>query len=297
MKVGFICPDGERVTFSQCFAACRMEKRCVASVAYLRVMAYSPPDSGKYSVTQLLQPTRIAYLRLTKDYYVSPPAQTYALLGTRVHAGIAKLGEHDNALMETQLEDELGTGRSDIYEQQGDRYYLFDTKVWGSYRVARALGLTPVRVPDPSGAKYKTSGRWGKAGEAKMVTRWEPHPEAADTEELELQLNRYRIFYELLGFRVDEMVAILIVRDGGTASAYEHGITEPLYNLPIRRLPDDEVMDYFKKKSNALYTAVHVTHELPPVCTPKERWQREDGRNLRCEKYCDVREHCPDAGN
>lgn len=262
MKTGFVCPDGQKIKFDDCFKQCRMPVRCIVSETVRRALAYRKPSHDKFSVTELIQPLRIMYLRKTCDYYISPLDGMFALLGTRVHAGVA-LGEGGNALLETPLSDDEMTGRSDMYEQHGDKYILLDTKVWGSYRVARALGLPQ-------------KPRKGK----------QPITQEPDIHDETLQINRYRIFYERLGFRVDEMYLQVIVRDGGTYLAKERGVTGLFYNIPVPRMDDEACIGFFREREGKLRLALEEK-TIPPVCGEKERWE-----DMRCKSYCDVWEYC-----
>jgi hypothetical protein len=291
MKVGFICPDGGRIKFDDCFKACRLKERCIKSVTILRPMAWQPSIvPGKYSVTTLIAPTRISYLRRTTDYYIVPDSNAFSLLGTRVHKHI-ELGDHDRALQEEMFEDAETTGRADTYEEDGGKHILSDNKVWGSFSVAKAMGIVKgAKIPDPSGEVYKTSGKWGKAGSPKMVDTFCADPAQADNEDATWQLNRYRMFFQVAGFPVDLMYVNVIVRDGGCISALNRGVTLNLYSIPVGFLPDADVIAYFADKRIRLQDAL-MKNTVPPVCTEKERWN-----DLRCRKYCEVWQAC-DYGN
>ena len=66
--------------------------------------------------------------------------------------------------------------------------------------------------------------------------------------------------------------------------AKARGIT-PLFD----KISDHWLQKYFSKKAEILKTALE-TNELPPICTPRERWN-----DRKCLDYCAARENCPYA--
>ena len=176
---------------------------------------------------------------------------------------------------------------AEMKQQEG--YLLTDYKTWGSFRVALALGLVESKVPDPSGAVYRKSGSWGKAGTPKIVSIWTPNPWRADLFNEEMQLNNYRILVEECGFPISRMQLQVTVRDGGTFIATNRGVDRKIYIIPIRRVHDEGVKSYFEAKRLALLEALE-TMTLPPPCSDYERWSGK-----RCSGYCDVAEFCPEG--
>jgi hypothetical protein len=245
--------------------------------------------TGKPSTTQLLNGTRMTFLQITKDYAIQPYEQAFALLGTRHHHRLEKVALKVNALSEEQLGGDI-TGILDLLvpdeNSEIETYELWDYKTSGSFQVAKALGLQGVKVPDPTGAVYQKSGNWGKAGSPKMITIWEEHPENADMDDWILQLNHYRLKIEALGFPVSWLIIQDTVRDGGTSVSLGRGVTEKIYKIPIPRMDNQKVLEYFGVKAYELETAL-LKNELPLPCSNKETW---DGR--RCEKFCAVSEFC-----
>ena len=286
MRVGFICPNGDAVPFDACMRGCHLGDRCLTK-STLQALTRVRPWTGKPSTTQLINPTRLEYLKLTNDFYVAPPTMAFALLGTRVHLGLAD-ADTDISLLEEHFEDEDMTGQMDSYELEPgqDAGILTDYKTWGSYRVARALGVVKVRVPDPTGAVYQRSGNGYTKGDPKMVSIFEKDPNAVKIDDVEYQLNRYRLFLEPAGFPVKALQVEAIVRDGGTRIAYNRGVTEPMYLIPVAILPNAAVLEYFNNKGAALISAL-LSHRLPPECTDDECWEGK-----RCRGYCDVWEFC-----
>jgi hypothetical protein len=163
---------------------------------------------------------------------------------------------------------------------------LWDYKTSGSFKIAKVLGLVSNKVLDPSGEVYKSSGKWGKAGDPKMVTIWQRDPSKIDMRDWELQVNKYRVDIEHIGFPVSKMYIQATVRDGGTYIAENRGLTENIYLIPVRRLPDEEIGQYFAEKATALVIAMK-SGILPSPCSREESWD-----NARCVKFCEVWQYC-----
>ena len=248
MQAGFICPDGKRVTHQECLEGCRA--RCL-TLPTLVSLANTRDWNGIPSTTQCLNGTRMEYLKIINDYYVKPKDRAFALLGTRHHFRLEAITKKLNVLSEEKLQGEV-SGIADLLEPDidPDTYILADYKTSGSYKVARAL--------------------------------------KGDMADWELQLNNYRVMAEALGFPVSRMLIQCTVRDGGTFMAKKNGCNENIYLIPVTRMNNSEVKDYFYRKSQSLIKAVE-SGEMPPPCDGEERWGGK-----RCLGYCDVADFCPD---
>jgi hypothetical protein len=247
--------------------------------------------TGKPSTTQCINGTRYEFLKLTRDFTIDPKDRAFALLGSRHHERLAVIAQKTEALAEEQVGlDEDVSAILDLLtpdDKTSTEYYvLWDYKTSGSFKVAKALGLVGQKVPDPSGEVYKSSGKWGKAGECKTVLVYRRDPAAIDMHDWELQLNKYRLDVEHIGFPVSRMCIQITVRDGGTYIAKNRGITENIYLIPVRQLPDNEVTDYFQAKASALVHAMN-SMELPPPCSKEECWDF-----ARCARFCEVWQYC-----
>ena len=263
----FNCQAG-KITVSDCLNKCpNRDGRCL-SLPTLYEISKQRPDTGVYSTTQLIAPTRIAYLRLKNDYAIDPYDQAFQLLGTRHHHKLDVMAKKIDMISEKYMNDGETTGILDLLEpdiKRADCYILWDYKTWGSHPVAKALGIV------------RENG--------KFITK----PEAADLKDTALQLNNYRLKVESLGFPISQMFVQATVRDGGTSIASSRGITSNLYKIAIPRIDNDEVIEYFNIKNAALKNAVD-NDEIPPICSYEERW---GGR--RCTRYCEVKEFCPEV--
>ncbi|GAH73972.1 unnamed protein product, partial [marine sediment metagenome] len=119
----------------------------------------------------------------------------------------------------------------------------------------------------------------------KMINVFEADPAKADMQDWILQLNRYRLFLEDDGFTVKEMKIQATVRDGGIQAATQRGLDRNIYLIPVPRMQDEDVKNYFETKAAALHEALHTGYA--PKCNDEETWS---GR--RCAGWCDVADVC-----
>lgn len=280
----FRCPDGERIEIAECLqeGGCRMANRC-ATRSYLRMAASDREWRGKPSTTQLIGGTMLAFLRITRDYAVSPDDRAFMLHGTKGHA---KLESYDDeySLIEERFDgdDTAITGIMDVLEVENGRSVLVDHKTSGSYKVMKALGFFVDE--EETGEFYKSGKRKGEQRTRKVLKRLDSR---IDMHDWELQLNSYRMELEKRGFSVDEMRVQCVARDGNTWIARSRGVVRNLYYFSVRRLDDSYVTDYFERKRQALLAALQQGYWKQP-CSAEENW---DG--LRCARYCEVAEFCP----
>jgi len=256
----YLCPDGQKRAIMECLERCpRPEGRCL-SLPTLVTIGQTRIWSSNPSTTQCLNPTRIEYLQIKYDYEVDPFDRAFALLGTRHHGRLEQVAKKIEGLeAEVKLKGEV-SGILDLLEplNGGEEYRLIDYKTFGSYAVAKQLGI-------------KEHGEYD---------RWK----------LAMQLNNYRIMAQDLGFNVVELKAQITVRDGNTFSARNNKIDKNLYLLPVEILPDDEVKEYFTDKAYQLCHAVE-TDALPNMCSYDDTW----ANNRRCKSFCAVAQYCPEG--
>jgi hypothetical protein len=278
----FKCPDGEVIFIPQCLKQCRMEQRCL-SRRTLRMVADQRPWNGEPSTTQLLKGTREAYLEITEtDYALDPMGELFRVLGSKAHAYLEEFT--DNELSEERLRDNIASGQFDFYDP--DEKALYDTKTWGSFKVARALGFTTERVDIPTGEFYKTGEKKGQPKTKKQTNIVQGKPDMPETE---IQLNHYRMMLESAGFPVEKMFVEAIIRDGNTFTAKNRGIDMNGKLIPVRFIPDEDVKAFLGQKRDNLLWALE-TETMPSPCSPDESWE---GR--KCKDYCRVAKFC-DAG-
>lgn len=287
----FICPDGHEVDIKECLCECRLAQqvnprtgglwcpagRCL-SKRTLAAIADQREWTGTPSTTQLLNGTREAYLKITKDYAINPRDSLFMLHGTKVHNYLEHYTDEEG-LSEVRLNDGTSSGAFDYYSSENGGT-LYDVKTYGSYKVAKVLGIHEYKTP--TGQFYKTGSKKGQPRYRKEFL-----PGVHHRTDLALQLNDYRRKIEKeLGLPVNNLVCEIIVRDGGTYIAQSRGITEPGYLVPINKISDRWVERYMKKKAGDLTKALE-TDEMPPPCRCSETWN-----GLKCERYCSVADYC-----
>ncbi len=254
----FNCAVG-KIEIKDCLEHCpRPEGRCL-SLPTLHTLGTGREWKGTPSTTQCLNPTRLEYLQIKHDFAIDPFNQAFALLGTRHHGRLEDVAKKIEGLeAELKLKGEV-SGILDLLEpiNGGDNYRLIDYKSFGSYAVAKHLGLKENSEYD----RYK----------------------------LALQINNYRLMAQDLGFNITELKVQITVRDGNTQSSRMNKVDKNIYLLPIEILPDIEVKEYFLTKAYKLCQAVEKD-EMPELCDYQERW---GGR--RCSGYCDVFMYCPEG--
>ena len=275
MQKHFICPDNQKIEITECLKECRMFDRCL-SMRTLGYIAKEREWKGTPSVTQLLSGTRQKYLEITQEYAINPQNLLFAMLGTSTHEK-----QEENTPENDKTEERLSlgyvNGAYDYYETSTQT--LYDTKTYGSYKVAKALGYFEKWV------HVGVYQRGDKKGQNKFEKQWVPGG-YKDRFELAVQMNCYRIMLEKEGYPVKRMLCEVICKDGGTFMAKQRGIDRIGYLIPINKISDIWIERYFKHKSKKLLEALEKK-ELPPTCTKRETW---DGR--KCQDYCPVWEYC-----
>ena len=253
----FTCPDGVKREVAECLAKCQIKEGRCLSLPTLTHIGYTRTFKGSFSTTQLLNPTRLEYLQLTKPFTVDPFDNAFSLLGTRHHQMLEAVAKKIEGLEPEKYLKGDTTGILDLLEPLDDNCYrLIDYKTFGSYAVAKLLGL-------------KENGDYDKY-------------------KLALQLNNYRVLVREIGFDVTEIYAQVTVRDGNTVSSKKNRVMANLYLIPVEIMPDDQIKEYFLSKAYALQTALDTG--ITELCNYEERW---GGR--RCKGYCSVAEFCPEG--
>jgi len=229
----------------------------------------------------------LSFLKITQPYAIDPDDMAFSIHGTLAHSQLEEQAKELGMVAELSATLD-GRNVADLIEKDNGDITLTDYKTWGSYRVARALGIVETgKQPDPSGEVYKSSGKWGKAGSPKMVPVFRAMAQEADNYEAELQLNRYALMLEPMGIFATKMRVHAIVRDGGLVIAKSRGVDRNTYLIPVERLDREMVEEYFHKKEMDLLKALELGKWTIP-CDNRECW---DG--VRCRNYCEVVQYCP----
>lgn len=262
----FYCSNTkDKILISECLNKC--DNRCL-SLPTLMAIGEERKWFGKPSTTMCLQGTREAYLRIVEDYAIDPFDCAFMLLGTKHHMKLEEKAKLAGLIAEEKLDSEI-TGILDLLVEDGDGgYSLWDYKSSGSFAVARALGIKAI------------------TGTKGNPTTYEIKPEYVDMWDWEMQTNNYRVMIEERGLRVNNIYIQATVRDGGTLIAFNRGVDKKIYKIPVKRLEDDYVREYFKTKSTALLTALE-TKTMPLPCSNKENWYFR-----KCKEFCPVSEFC-----
>lgn len=278
MQIGFVCPDGETIKFEECLKKCRMASRCL-TLPTLMAISKTRKWTGTPSVTQCLNGTMEAYLKITVPYFINPQRYAFALLGTDHHKNLERAALPAEVFGEEQFKEEGLTGQVDLL----DGRVLTDYKTWGSYKVAKALGYYYVSVP--TGEFYKSGA---KKGQEKFKKELRQSPDKIDMIDAIYQLNRYRIFFEKAGFPIEKMQIQATVRDGGTYIAFSRGVKNNIYLIDVPRVDDEIILEYFSRKGSALVKCVSTKTPPADPCTPEERWE-----DRKCKSFCEVAASCP----
>ena len=286
--IGFICPDKEVTTFENCFEKCRMSERCM-SVATLKAMSSQRPNDRPPSTTELLSGSCEAYLKRTEEYYINPQERAFAIMGTIHHNMLENQDLGAQHLLEEELQGLDITGILDYCDTESQT--LIDYKNTGSYKAMKVLGLTHTLVTDPTGARYKRSGAWGRKGEPKKVKQWYRDESIADFGDWLYQVNMYRYMLELKGYQVKSMKLQMNIRDYSVAISRDRGIERNIYFVDIPFVDDEEIIEYFTTKRDVLVGALDA-QEVPDKCSVLETWEGK-----KCESYCEVRYLCPYVSN
>lgn len=255
----FNCPDGVKRPIAQCLENCQRELGRCLSLPTLHELSSGRVWTGKPSTTQLINPTRMEYLKITKNYAITPQERAFALLGTQHHRRLELIAKMIPQLeAEKKLSDAVNTGILDLLEPDDNsagQWIITDYKTWGSFAVSK------INIKG-SYERYTAS----------------------------LQLNDYRLKVESLGFSVSKLRWQITVRDGGTYTAKNNGVESKLLVVEADRMDDDEVTEYFYRKNNDLLVALNKS-TLPILCPFEERWQ---GRRCKGE-LCEVHMFCPEG--
>jgi hypothetical protein len=281
----FQCPDKGITRVSDCIAHCRMGERCM-TLPTLAMVSQEREWAGVASTTQLLNGTMLEFLKLTKPYCIEPDSRAFMIQGTRHHQELESIAKELGLASEVALSGDRDI--FDLVEVENGKIGMTDYKLWGSFKVAKALGISKTgQKPDPSGAVYASTSKWGVKGSPKMVNTFQIVPENADNWEAEYQQNRYRVKLEKLGVKLDWMQLQVTVRDGGLAVARGRGVERNIYRIPVKKLDNSDVENYFAYKNSNLMQALAQGH-WDTICTQAETWEGN-----RCAEYCDVNKYCP----
>lgn len=273
MIKNFRCPNGEIVMVNQCLHGCNHP--CLAPSTRIFASKTRSWDGKTFSVTQLIQPTLLSYLKLTAPETIAPMDCLQAGMGTAAHALLEGCMPW-NCIGEFRMVDDTGriTGQPDLVDLK--HRILYDYKFVSAYSLAMMLG-------------YERKGYYHefKRGKRKGQKEWRYKLEPGgkpDYHGYDKQQNMYRILLKQNGIQIDKMILQAMAKEPDS-QLKQLRLDRRAYLIEIPKYDDDEMLAWFYDRYDKLMTAMQ-TKTLPPKC--EETW---DGR--RCENYCSVNMHCP----
>ena len=289
----FICPDSKEIEISECLkpGGCRLNNRC-ATRPYLRLIGFDREWRG-VSPSSAGNGPRLLYLKATTDYSIDPQDRVWAAFGTSTHETLGIHKYTNNVLSEEKLVDDEMSGIADVLEDdetQKGHFVITDYKTWGSFKVAKSIGIISESVDEPiygddGEPVLLKSGKNKGEVKTKKKTTVTVDPSKADLLVEEYQLNRYRIFFEKYGFPISKIQIQTVSRDGGTYIAKSRGVDKNIYIIPINRLPDQQVLAFYHYLAKEVEDAFNTGYSR--WCNTWESW---DCR--RCRGFCEVSEAC-----
>jgi hypothetical protein len=269
-----------------------MAERC-ATVPYLRLIGFDRKWNGVTPSAAGNGP-RSLYLKATTDYVIVPNGRVWAAFGTSTHEKLSIHRYTGNVLSEEKLSDNDMAGIPDVLEEDewnDGQYVLTDYKNFGSYKAAKAMGIVSEKVEetildDLGKPVLLKSGKNKGKPKTKQKSIIAVDLSKVDLRSEELQLNRYRIFFESSGFPISTIRLQVMVRDGDTYIAKNRGVERNLYIVPVKRLHNKDVLEFYKTLSNEVLQA--FSGGVARKCNTWESWERR-----KCEDgWCEVAEAC-----
>jgi len=270
--------------------------------------------NGKVSVTTCLRCPREYFLRQKFPHAIDPNDFAFAILGTKVHKELESENESIITEFASGIELEVDmTGIMDVVFGHNEEITLGDNKTWGSFAVAKNMGLRlEMREKmDDHGLPlyYKKKSKYGAVGDPMMVKHFIPDSTLAENFDVTMQTNMYRLMLEQELKRgtivipnaekqkkVSTLRVYVIVRDGNTVTAKQRGIMSATYTIPIKILPDKEVVEFFEPRAIYIkeqfdkhaYSSLRKIIKDPPRCGTEQ----ETLGGWLCNKVCPVSHLC-----
>lgn len=229
------------------------------------------PSERLISVTSMLKPARIARLEALHRAELptaEPGEDTWALLGTAVHAALERAAE-------------LAEPRPLLVEHRAETVVTVDGVQW------IVSGQCDVLEADGTLLDYKVTSAWTVSDGRKGKSDWE------------CQLNSLRWLLERSGAvprGTTKALAVWAVLRDWSATQAQRDAGYPQSQevcVPIPMWTPDETLCFIEERIRA--------HEMArtslPACTPEERWAKDAGfavlktpKSLRAERICTRRE-------
>ena len=261
----------------------------------LRKLARQRIWTGHPSTTQLLNGTRSAWLEVTRKYFFRPESKVFAFLGTAAHGNVERFVK-EGEKAEERITDDICSGQYDFYDDQSQT--LYDYKTWGSYKVAKALGMTVKFVPkkDRFGKiiyKWNTKEKRNKPEWDRVYVPGNIAEKVVGMLDTVVQLSDYRDKLQSVlkdGYKVKRIAVQIIMKDAGTQVARDRGITGNTFIIPLNGVSSHWIKKYLGRKRELLLQAIEKDYS--PKCRRSDIWG-----GLKCKKYCDVSKICEGIGD
>lgn len=247
---GVLCPKTDRNYPVEVCKGCK--NPCLPYPLIMALLGDRKFLEGVYSITELTQPLRIAWLKRKHDYFVSIDGLVNTGLGRALHYLVEsylrenpderyKSEERFNTELVKVDDDTITlTGQSDLFDTELNT--LYDLKTARMYEVKMAL-----------------------EGEEKPNYRY--------------QINGYRTFQ----YPEAMMKLVYVIKDFVPKNP---NIPNPFTTIGIIPLEHDKVKEFFVNRAVELHKALKE-NKIPPICNDEESWNGK-----RCERYCDVSGIC-----
>jgi hypothetical protein len=261
--IGFLCPnDNKEYSFDYCIGSC--PNKCISIPLLRALIKESHVVEKRYSVTEIMNPPQMVYLKRHYGYYVSPEQRIWAIFGNAVHLIISAYSGIDPAVdgfsieekFETKIGDCILVGKADLYD--------INAKELTDYKTIKSFAVKKMKEGDWEENNYL----------------W--------------QLNIYKWFH----FRDAEKLTLeCLIKDWSEEIQFREDI-HPVERINVPILPESKVTLAVQEKIIE-HEKNHNDPTLIRPCTKPEVWfnknprSRNCGRPVRCDKYCDVCKLCP----
>jgi len=275
----YLCPDGKTIKCEECIKKCRMKLRCCPATMPAHVFYSQREWTGKLSVTQALNPHVRNWMAIKQDGISKLEDNIYSMTGTVNHSLHEDAGKNAVGIeTEIKLQDDLNYGCADQLEEVDGKYYLHDIKNKKTAQMYYLLDYEQIGEKKFASPSYKQTGSKLK-----------------DTDDVVLQLNRYRMLLEkernikISGLFMD----VVLIDYSPMASPKRYGIRWQYFSVPVKILNDDFVMDYYIKADANIQNLLESDGPDKP-CYECDDWKEfgAEGSFNRCNYYCSYKETC-----
>ena len=200
----------------------------------------SESDPNRIGITTLINPPRIRVLtvRHFKELQEDYSNHIWRVLGNAIHYVLLNTENHQN-LVEQKIEEVID-------------------------------GITVVAKPDLYEDKDKSVSDW------KVTSVWSV--KFKDRQDWADQLNPYAWFLNRAGFPVEKLYINAILKDWRRSESlkYDDYPKIPFVRIEIPLWTSEQQEKFIKDRIKEYKIAINLADDELPLCTPKERWKKED---------------------